>query len=206
MAELGYDVTAIEFNPNDVALARSLELDVTRAGLRVVEGDFYDADVGSGYDLVYYWDGFGVGSDSDQRRLLRRVSEHWLRPSGALILDVFSPWNWTRRHGEIRVLTGADGRPWNRRIEFDAAGCRMVDYVWRDDAPNDVLSQTIRLYSAPDLELLLEGTGLAMSGIHLMSGERLAVPPDDRQLAELSSANGFLAVIRRAVPTLALPL
>jgi len=49
----------------------------------------YDVDIGGPFDAVCYWDGFGIGDDQDQRRLLRRIAG-WLAPDGRA-LDACEP-------------------------------------------------------------------------------------------------------------------
>jgi protein-L-isoaspartate O-methyltransferase len=72
MADLGHEVVAIELSPVRAVFARELAAQ-GRTSLTLLEADFYTVDVPSQFDVVCYWDGFGVGSDADQQRLLRRV-------------------------------------------------------------------------------------------------------------------------------------
>ena len=64
-AELGYEVTAIDLSPLRAQFARELASTVSPAPT-IVEGDFYSADLGSGYDAVVYWNGFGMNEDADE--------------------------------------------------------------------------------------------------------------------------------------------
>lgn len=191
LSELGYDVTAVELNPSDVALARAL---VERRGatVDVVHGDFYDIELPGRFDLVVYWDGFGIGSDADQRRLLARVAADWLAPEGLVVLDVFSPWRWRARAGETSERLALDGTPWRRTVGFDVVGQRIVDQ-WQPAEGGPVRTQWIRCYTLPGLALLLEGTGLAIRDVWLPDGTPLAdvVDPD----AALVGTNGYVALL-----------
>ena len=89
MADLGHAVVAVELSPVRVSVARDLAKN--RPSVAVLEADFYSVDLQGSFDVVCYWDGFGMGSDDDQRRLLRRVRHEWLAPAGTMLLDVFSP-------------------------------------------------------------------------------------------------------------------
>ncbi|HWD40332.1 MAG TPA: class I SAM-dependent methyltransferase, partial [Fimbriimonas sp.] len=81
MVDAGHDVTAVEFSPTRAPNIRVLA-EVLRSGrLVAVEEDFYSVSFRGLFDVVCYWDGFGIGSDEDQRRLLRRIAS-WLEPSG----------------------------------------------------------------------------------------------------------------------------
>ena len=158
-ADLGHDVVAVELVPAAAAHARRLA-EARRAGaLTVVCGDFYEVEPGGRFDVVCYWDGFGVGADADQRRLLRRV-RGWLAAGGCALLDVNTPWYWASAAGrEMRFGEVA------RRYEFDAEGCRMLDRWWSVGAEDDKVTQSLRCYSPADLRLLLEGTGLRLEAL-----------------------------------------
>jgi len=96
--------------------------------VNLVRGDFYTADLGGGFDCVTYWNGFGVGTDADQRRLLRRVSGTWLAPGGSMVLDVFSPWRWAREAGTVRRVNHAVALI--NAIPYDPVSSRLVDTWW----------------------------------------------------------------------------
>ena len=193
MAELGWQVTAVDFNSSDTALARTLVAERRlEASVRVVEADFYAASFSAQFDLVYYWDGFGIGTDLDQRRLLQRVASEWLAPGGVLLLDVFSPWQWHARAGEQLEYTARDGTTWHRTVGYDVLGQRMVD-TWRPATGGPTRSQTIRCYSIPDLELLIDGTGLVTEATWLPDG----TPVDAHSGPALDGTNGFVTVLRK---------
>jgi len=156
-AELGYLVTAIELSPLRASYARELSPLPT-----IVEGDFYVANLGEGFDAVVYWNGFGMNEDADQRRLLRRVSNEWLAQDGMMILDVFNPAWWLRAPAEVRVHDAYEAC---QQTTFDAGSQRFVDRWWPIDAEHEAISQSIRCYAPCDLELLLEGTGLRLATI-----------------------------------------
>jgi len=75
--------------PSDDASIR-LAQGVRSGSLVAICGDFYEVDVPGPFDVVAYFDGFGIGSDPDQRRLLQRISS-WLTPDGCALIDVFAP-------------------------------------------------------------------------------------------------------------------
>ncbi|MFC6800602.1 class I SAM-dependent methyltransferase [Deinococcus caeni] len=102
----GFRVTALELRAAGVAhmlrLARERDL-----SLSAVQGDFYAADPGGPFDLIVYWDGFGIGSDDDQRRLLTRMAG-WLAPRDTRC------WTSTRR-GTGPVTPGTPATPTRTR-------------------------------------------------------------------------------------------
>lgn len=158
-ADLGYEVIAIEREPAAAQAARDLARQPRAGSLEIVEGDFYEACPVGLFDLVTYWDGFGIGSDADQRRLLQRVHA-WLRPGGSALLEVYTPWFWAACAGRTMVMGEAQ-----RQYGFDSLGCRMLDRWWPITNPEQAVEQSLRCYSPADLELLLEGTGLALAGV-----------------------------------------
>lgn len=167
-AELGYDVVAVELSAVRAGFARELVTE-TGVGVSVVEDDFMAAEIRGRFDAVTCWNGFGVGSDDDQRALLRRVARDWLARGAVMVLDVFNPVGWSRLAGasERDEETGL-----HQEIDFDPVGCRFLDSWWFDGDDSPPLTQSVRCYSPADLALLVEGTGLAVDGLEV-GGEPL---------------------------------
>jgi SAM-dependent methyltransferase len=155
-ARLGYQVTAVDFVPELVAATRRLAEDCAPGSILVVDGDFLEVELDGAFEVVCYWDGFGTGADSDQRRLLARV-ESWLTPGGVALIEVLTPWYWASHAGASTSL--GDVR---RTYSFDADGCRMVD-TWSRGGQER--TQSLRCYSPQDLRLLLEGGGLRLASV-----------------------------------------
>jgi SAM-dependent methyltransferase len=65
-----------------------------------VHADFYSFAAAERFDVVCYWNGFGVGTDADQRRLLRLIGGQWLAAGGQAIIDVANPLVWARWAGD----------------------------------------------------------------------------------------------------------
>lgn len=197
LGDLGYDVCAVEFNPADAALARELAAESRPGTLRIVEADFFTVDLEARFDFVFYWDGFGIGTDDDQRRLLRRVASEWLADGGRVFLDVFSPWNWARRDGDTMTYTARDGAIWRRTIEFDTDASRFIDHWEPEVGGGEHRSQTIRCYSLDELRSLVDGTGLAVASFLGMDGRTLDETSGD-DARYLSETNGFYAMLTGA--------
>jgi SAM-dependent methyltransferase len=159
LADAGHSVTAIELVPTAAQHARELAVERPANSMTVIEGDLYHVQVEGPFDSILYWDGFGVGYDTDQRRLLARVAS-WLAPHGCALIDVNTPWYWAQAAGrEMRFERVV------RRYDFDATECRMLDRWWPSGAEEQAVIQSLRCYSPADLELLLEGTGLALDTV-----------------------------------------
>lgn len=160
MAMLGHTVVAVELVP---MLANQIKTLASSHGVAdkvtVHNADFYTVALTGQFDVVCYWDGFGVGEDADQRRLLQRIAD-WLKPTGCALIEVGTPW----------YIASVDGRGWavgdaERRYSFDAEGCRWNDTWWPKGKPAEAVMQSLRCYSPADLRLLLAGTGLQLQSV-----------------------------------------
>ena len=91
IAQRGNDVTTIEFVEERVTYAKSQ----AQVPMTILCGDFYTINVLEQFDCVLYIDGFGVGEDADQLRLLHRI-HHWLKNDGYALIDIYEPnyWRW----------------------------------------------------------------------------------------------------------------
>jgi SAM-dependent methyltransferase len=178
LAAGGHSVVAVELVPECLANLRRLAAEVRREDLRVVEGDFYQLTLPEPFDVVCSFDGFGIGADAEQRRLLQRMAG-WLTPGGCALIDILTPWYWAAmeqkpRESERSWQTGQARGRW----DFDPEGCRMVGPMWHVDDESHVVTQSIRCYAPADLRLLLEGTGLSLQALEGYESERYdhAVP------------------------------
>ncbi len=159
MAELGHEVVAVEQAPTLAAHIQKLAATLPTGQLTAVQGDFYRVDFTGSFDVVCYYDGFGVGTDAEQRHLLRRIAS-WLTPTGSALIEIYTPW----------YAASVDGRGWRvgqaeRRYNFDADGCRWLDTWWPIDQPEGAVQQSLRCYCPADLRLLLEPTGLQLQHV-----------------------------------------
>ncbi len=187
LAEAGHTVTALELLPELVDHARSLAV----GEMTVVQADFYTADLPGPFDVVCYWDSFGLGDDEEQRRLLRRVAG-WLAADGCALLDVATPW-----HGAKAAGHGWQAGNAFRRYGFDGDGSRLTD-TWMpldaDGNPDEAqaVTQSLRCYTPADLRLLLAGTGLALTAVRpggMMDYEAMTYHPT----APLAQAMSYTA-------------
>ena len=160
-AAAGLDVTAIDLSDRILFAAATAS-----ENPRFIRGDFYLADVGGDFDVVCYWDGFGVGDDGDQRRLLRRIAQDWLAPQGVALIDVFDPAWWAAQAGfeETKPARPDEGYPYTlgHRRDFDVRTCRALDTWWELGSSSERLTQSLRCYSPDDLSELVVGTGLCI--------------------------------------------
>lgn len=171
LADAGHAVVAVELSPSRATLARELAK-IPRAGsLSVLEADFYTVALDARFDVVCCWETFGLGSDADQRRLLRRIARDWLDPAGSALMDVYNPIRPARDAETEERLDPLPGVPGSvemiERCHFDPLHCRWIDEWQPTAAPDQALAQAIRCYTPADLLLLLEGTGLSLKRIEV---------------------------------------
>ena len=183
-ARMGYQVSGVEISPKRVAFARNLIGDELDGRLTFCEGDFYSVFLSGPFDVVTYWNGFGVGSDAEQRALLNRVAGEWLSPGGLMLVDVFNPGWWARQSSETSRIDEYDA--YQRTVYVGLQG-RFVDRWWSKEDESDALEQSVRCYSPPDLSLLLEGSGLTLERIEVQGSA-------DAQ--DFDAAYSYLAILR----------
>lgn len=156
----GNRVIAVDIVDAAVANARRLATQIKKGSLTVVQGDFYEIALEGKFDVVCYFDGFGIGTDVDQRRLLRRIAG-WLNPNGCALIDIYVPWHFAGDNGEVEQEGNI-----MYQSDFDAAGCRLEESLWLVDGDeSQAVTQSLRCYSPADLRLLLEGTELTLHTI-----------------------------------------
>ncbi|WP_030156491.1 bifunctional 2-polyprenyl-6-hydroxyphenol methylase/3-demethylubiquinol 3-O-methyltransferase UbiG [Glycomyces sp. NRRL B-16210] len=196
-AEAGHEVVGVELSSRaERALAHAERFGPER--MRIVHGDFYTAAVEGPFDAVVYWNGFGIGSDADQRRLLRRIAA-WLAPGGTALVDVFNPLVWAGWDGDLELLKADPERGYHHELRqstaYDPVTATAVDTWWDTAEPDRRITQRIRCYSPADLRLLLEGTGLALEG--LLVGDDPLDPAADHagNAALLRERHEYLAVL-----------
>jgi SAM-dependent methyltransferase len=201
----GYDVTGVEISDRISFAAQHAHVvgeTPTAGSLTFIRGDFLTLELNERFDLVTYWNGFGIGSDAEQRTLLDRIAQHWLRPAGCLVLDVFNPAQWTRWAGEVSQLDAAPsaGYPYSvtERTDYDPVRARFLD-TWSRDGQDRELTQSQRCYSPADLVLLLEPTDLEVVAAEV-DGCPLALDQPADSLHPLFDAHEYQVCLRSVTP------
>lgn len=171
LTDLGHDVVAVELNPTDAEFAKQL-LQVERAGkLEYLQADFYSVELSGKFDVITCWQVFGIGSDTDQHHLLRRIADDWLAPGGSVLVDVYHPVGPMRDSGKewhLKPLAGVAGSvEMIERCHYDPVHACWIDEWQPVEKPENTLAQTIRCYTPADLLLLLEGSGLRIQHLEI---------------------------------------
>lgn len=173
LAHAGHDVVAIELQPDLVDHTNTLGPTGDEGSLRAIALDFYEVDPGGPFDVVCYIDGFGIGTDEDQRRLLDRIVS-WLSPEGCALIDILTPWYFAETAGNEEEFPEGSGIRY--REGYDDEGSRMFEEMWQVGREEDRVTQSLRCYSPADLRSLTEGTGLTLSAIEPYEDQWYAQP------------------------------
>lgn len=188
LAFAGHDVVVVELQPMLAEHIAALAERVENGSLRSIVGDFYEVDPGGQFDVVAYFDGFGLGDDEDQRLLLHRVGG-WLTIEGCALIDILTPWYFAKTAGNEEEFPEGSGI---RYLEgYDAEGSRMTERMWRTGHEDDAVTQSLRCYAPADLRLLLEGTELDLVEVEPYSDQRYGEP------IALDAAMVYLAKLAR---------
>lgn len=154
----GYQVTVIELIEEATQSKKKLaELYSVQDKIKIITGNFYTVELDQQYDVVCYWDGFGIGTDSEQQKLLWRI-ESWLASDGVALIDIYTPWFWKKVAGQEMQVT----EKLKRKYDFDVETCRMLDSWWDENEASAVMTQSLRCYSPVDLQLLLQNHKLTL--------------------------------------------
>lgn len=190
---LGFSVTALELVPECCERIKDYvnASGTSRGSIRVVQGNFYDLDLNEQFDLVTYWDGFGIGTDADQIRLLKRISS-WMKPDSRALIEVYSPLYASKTVGKkVRF------KKCTRVYDFDARNARWLD-TWTY-SEGTVLTQSLRTYLPPDLHLLLRETDLVIEHIEPREAWDWETESLEKN-APLESAISYVVCLNKANP------
>jgi len=201
-AASGFQVTGVDISSGRLDFART-HADAAEPGtLRFVCQDFYSFTAQAPFDVICYFNGFGVGSDTDQRTLLRLISQQWLAPGGVALIDIANPLVWASWAGQDDTRSPDPDRGYRHHlgehIDFDSVAFRFTDTWWERDEPERRYSQSVRCYSPADLLLLLEGTGVRLRAVYT-GGEPVDRDADQAGRADLlTRRHEWLAVLEAA--------
>jgi SAM-dependent methyltransferase len=202
LAAAGYKVTAVDLSQkNYESLCRVGE---KYPGVTPLREDFLTAIIPGKFDAVCLFETFGMGTDMEQRKLLRRIRSEWLATDGIVILDVYHPYGPIRATGSSQALDKLENVPGSvdmtERSFYDAVLGRWIDEWEPVGNLAATRRQSIRCYTPADLSLLLEGTGLQI-GHAEFAGKTFDPCPTQVEIESLlqqSDINYAYTVILRA--------
>ncbi|HSM26421.1 MAG TPA: methyltransferase domain-containing protein, partial [Anaerolineaceae bacterium] len=94
LARQNYSVTTLEKESEFVNHIKAAIKEKSLKTLKVIQADFHKVYIKEKFDLICYWDGFGLSEDNSQQSLLKRIAT-WLKPESSVLLEVYSPWYWS---------------------------------------------------------------------------------------------------------------
>ncbi len=191
IADRGHSVVAIDSNPRAIEQSRRLASERSDKRMTVIRGDFYTIDLDGRFDIVCYFDGFGVGEDADQQRLLNRIAG-WLAPDGRAMVEIYTPWYWSKVAGRVMEWEAV-----TRRYDYDSKSSRMLDSWWPKGDPTAAVTQSLRCYALDELRGLLEPTGLELENVR-PGGAYDHDAGTYRDRAPLEEAMQYIATLKRA--------
>lgn len=136
---------------------------VDPGSLRFQRTDFYTVEFDQVFDVVCYWDGFGVGTDADQVRLLDRISKWLADDDGVAIIEVFHPSGWELDSGLEEIKEPVPERGLTRRLGhrrgYDIETGSAQD-TWWEVGKSIEWTQVLRCYRPPRFAELAGEAGL----------------------------------------------
>lgn len=156
LASYEKNITTVELVPEMVEFAKQFNT----PNITSLCGSFYDIDISETFDVVLYIDGFGVGSDDDQLRLLKRI-HNWLNEDGVALIDIYQPEYWKKTDGQEMKPLGDSNIL--RVYGYDNGGNRMTDTWWIDDKPNEKYTQSLACYSPNEIFKLCKQADLQIT-------------------------------------------
>lgn len=153
----GIDVDAIEIVEVLHQYASNIQGE-NKSSVNFIKESFFNFHPQKNYDLIYYLDGFGVSSDSDQALLLKNIYK-WLNNDGTCILEIYNPLYWKKIEGKKMQIN----EDVSREYGYDYNENALVD-TWISSKTGEKYSQSIKCY---DLDMITEM--LKQSGLRILS-------------------------------------
>lgn len=182
LQELGMAVTGVDLSPRILRLARAAweERHPGVPGPQLVPGDMRWLPVEGPFDAALYMDmALGVFEDEEAHLRCLRSAVGVLRPGGAVLIELFNPYYWSREartqhFGPGRLVADADVV---RRYRFDAVRGRVEDriLVLGEGRREELPVQSLRAWTPPEIKRLLEEAGFHKVGF---LGSQGWEPPD----------------------------
>ncbi len=190
MAQLGYRVTGVDFNPRYLDIATA---DAAAAGVQVTwrPGDMRSLGYERAFDAVYsYFTSFGYFEDDDNERVLVEVAKA-LRPRGRFLLELANR-DWLLAHPQHRTWTQReDGALLMEETTLELVTSRVLSRQMLIDPQGgtQVTKEfTLRTYTCAELSSLLRRHGFTVCAVlGGAGGEPFGV--DSRRLALMAERN-----------------
>lgn len=151
-------VDAIEILEDLVTFALGLK-EKYQANVNFININFLNYNPKTKYDLIYYLDGYGVGSHEDQQNLLLKVTE-WVKDDGRCVIEIYAPEYWKNIDGRSMKLSESLSRVYGYDFEEDA----LLD-TWFDSESDIDYTQVLKCYSLEQFREYAHKAGLVVEKI-----------------------------------------
>lgn len=152
-------ITTVELIKEMTEKAKSLNPD----SIETIHGSFYDVTISQKFDVIIYIDGFGVGTDEDQLKLLKNI-HHWMADDGCALIDIYQPEHWKKADGVEMYLNRRDMPHLKRRYSYDFEADIMMDRWWHDKDEKLNSTQYLKCYTQDEIYELCKQAGLNIIG------------------------------------------
>ena len=153
------NITTIELVPEMVEFAKQFNT----SNVTSLCGSFYDIDIINTFDTVLYIDGFGVGTDNDQLRLLKRINS-WLNDDGIALIDIYQPKYWKKVSGN-KMMPFPNSNV-ARIYGYNESLNRMTDTWWEEENPEVKYTQSLACYSLDEVYALCTKANLKITAYY----------------------------------------
>ena len=157
LATFEKEVTTIELVPEIVESAKQSYSDKVNS----LCGNFYTIELVESFDVILYMDGFGIGTDIEQIKLLKRIY-NWLTEDGIGLIDIYQPKYWQKVNG----IKMSPNEGVLREYGYDGQTNRMIDTWWGENSPNDKVVQSLACYTPEEVIALCEIANLEVLEIY----------------------------------------
>lgn len=152
-------MTTVELIKEMTEKAESLNPD----NIETIHGSFYNVNLTEKFDAIIYIDGFGVGTDEDQLKLLKNI-EHWLKDDGCALIDIYQPEHWKKADGVEVYLSPHSVPNLKRRYSYDFEADIMMDRWWHEKDEKLSSTQYLKCYTPDKIYNLCQQAGLSITG------------------------------------------
>ncbi|MFD2830649.1 class I SAM-dependent methyltransferase [Corticicoccus populi] len=155
LSESVKSVTAVELVTDMVEYSKGFNI----PNVHYINDDFYTVSFNHSFDLILYIDGFGIGSDDDQLKLLKKI-KYWMDADGTVLIDIYHPDYWRKTAGRKMQLS----KNIIREYGFDKDESVMRDSWWYTGREEEAVSQHLKCYTADEIYYLCNKAGLEVTG------------------------------------------
>ena len=128
----------------------------------IIHGSFYDVQITDKFDAIIYIDGFGVGTDEAQLKLLNNI-EQWLDEDGCALIDIYQPEHWKKADGIEMHPDPSNNPAIIRRYSYDFEENIMMDTWWKEGKSEAGQTQYLRCYTTEEIHEMCKQAGLKVT-------------------------------------------